>query len=110
MRLVGRALYHHQRTPPQLLLQKFICPLKLLGLLCFRLYLVVGECLSNTKINFSAAFLPYLNHLSSLSLPVKIESPLKPEKKKKKIIVLCSKACSSQVKATWGGGVEDKMT
>lgn len=58
--LVGRALYHHQRTPPRLCLQKFICPLKLLGL-----YLLLGKCLSNAEMNFSAAFLPYLNHLSS---------------------------------------------
>lgn len=35
-------------------------------------------------MNSSAAFLPYLNHLSSVSLPVKIQSPLKPGKKKKK--------------------------
>lgn len=76
--LVGRALHHHQKTPSQLFLQKFICPLKLLGLSCFRLYLLVSECLSNTKMNFSAAFVP----LSSLSLPVKIQGPLKPEKKK----------------------------
>jgi len=76
---VGRALHHHQRTPPRLFLQKFICPLKLLGLSCFRLYLLVNECLSNTKMNFSAAFRPYLNHLSSLSLPIyNIQSPLKP--------------------------------
>lgn len=69
---------------------KFICRLKLLGLSCFRLYLLVSKCLSNTKMNFSAALLPYLNHLSSLSLPVKMQSPLKPRGKKKKCIVFQS--------------------
>lgn len=42
--LVGRALHHHQRTPPQALPQKFICPLKLLGLSCLRLSVKVQVC------------------------------------------------------------------
>lgn len=80
--LVGRAFHHHQRAPPQPLPQKFMCPLKLLGLSCFRLSVkvrFVNESLSNIEMNVSGVSFPYLNHLSSLLLPGKIQSPLNPE-------------------------------